>query len=156
LLLGALIHAALIGGAMKRILAMTLTFANTRVQFGKSIGKFQAIQQQLSVMAEQVVAASMAAQAAFGDAASGQPSALACAAAKARASEAAQSVASIAHAVHGAIGVTREYDLQLFTRRLHEWRMAHGSEAYWYPRVGQACITSGETRISDFGRGVFA
>jgi alkylation response protein AidB-like acyl-CoA dehydrogenase len=155
--LGALLHAAMMAGAMKRVLAMTMRYANERVQFGKSIGKFQAIQQQLSVMAEHVVAASMAAQAAFAASTGSVPAWAACAVAKARTSEAAQVVASIAHGVHGAIGVTEEYDLQLYTRRLHEWRMAHGSEAYWHEQLGLACIAaSGESRISDFARSVFA
>ena len=79
----------------------------------------------------------MAAEAAFHtDAAA--PSLLAAAMAKSRTSEAAALVASIAHALHGAIGITEEYDLQLLTRRLHEWRMADGSEGYWNAVLGGA------------------
>lgn len=150
---GALLHAGLLAGALKRTFDLTLGYANDRVQFGKSIGKFQAIQQQLSVAAEHCAAARMAAQAAF---ASGDtPSLAACAAAKGRTSEAAQLVASIAHAVHGAIGVTEEYDLQLYTRRLHAWRMAHGSEAYWYRVLGAEVMASQPTLSADFARSVF-
>jgi len=98
---------------MKRVFDMTMTYANQRVQFGKSISKFQAIQQQLSVMAEHVVAALIATEAAFHGVGAALPRTGACAVAKARTSEAAQLVASIAHGVHGAIGVTKEYDLQL-------------------------------------------
>ena len=57
-----------------------------------------------------------------GGAARGRPR-CACAVAKARTSEAAVTVAAIAHAVHGAIGITEEFDLQLYTRRLHAWRV---------------------------------
>jgi alkylation response protein AidB-like acyl-CoA dehydrogenase len=64
------------------------------------------------------------------------------AAAKSRASEAAVSVANTGHALHGAIGVTAEYDLQLYTRRLHEWRLAHGSEAWWNLKLGHAVLSS--------------
>ena len=49
-------------------------------------------------------------------------------------------MASTAHALHGAIGVTEEFDLQLYSRRLHEWRMADGSEAYWNRIVGEAML----------------
>lgn len=151
--LGALLHAGLLAGAMKRAFDLTMGYANERVQFGKAIGKFQAIQHQLSVMAEHVAAARMAAESAF---ATGNPlpSISACALAKARTSEAAQLVASIAHAVHGAIGVTEEYDLQLFTRRLHEWRMAHGSESYWHRVVGRSFIASKQPTAVDFVRGL--
>lgn len=61
----AALTAAQLSGAMQRIFAMALDQCNTRVQFGKSISKFQAVQQQLSVMAEHVLAASIAAEAAF-------------------------------------------------------------------------------------------
>ncbi|WP_151638182.1 acyl-CoA dehydrogenase family protein [Noviherbaspirillum aerium] len=149
--LGAALHAALLAGAMRRVFDMTLQYANDRTQFGKSIGKFQAIQHQISVMAEHVAAALIAAEAAFqGDAR--MPAPLASAIAKSRTSEAAVLVASIAHAVHGAIGVTEEYDLQLLTRRLHEWRIAHGSEAHWNQVVGQRVLQSGQERIVDFIR----
>lgn len=149
--LGALLHAGLLAGAMKRVFTMTMRYANDRVQFGKSIGKFQAIQHQLSVMAENVAAAGMAAEAAFGTTSS-RPARPACAIAKARTSEAAQLVAAIAHAVHGAIGVTEEYDLQLYTRRLHEWRLAHGSETYWHRVLGRLFVQSREPLAVDFVR----
>lgn len=152
--IGALLHAGLLAGAMKRVFTLTMAYANERVQFGKPIGKFQAIQHQLSVMAEHVAAGSMAAEAAFSS--GGRAPALpACAVAKARTSEAAQLVASIAHAVHGAIGVTEEYDLQLYTRRLHEWRMAHGSEDHWNRKLGRLFMESKEDGAVDFVRTLF-
>jgi len=150
--LAALLHAGLMAGAMKRCFEMTLAYGNERVQFGKSIGKFQSIQHSLSVMAEHVAAGCMAAEAAFSSGEKGLPGIAACAAAKARTSEAAQLVATIAHAIHGAIGVTAEYDLQLSTRRLHEWRMAHGSESYWNRLLGGLVLRSGTPLISDFVR----
>lgn len=153
--LGAVLHAGLLAGAMKRVFDMTLQYGNDRVQFGKSIGKFQAIQHQLAVMAEHVAAASIAAEAAF-HCGRRPPSLLASAVAKSRASEAAQLVASIAHAVHGAIGVTEEYDLQLYTRRLHEWRMAHGSEDHWNAVIGRSVIDSPTSLLADFARGITA
>ena len=148
----AALHAALLSGAMTRVFEMTLQFCNDRIQFGKTLGKFQAVQHQLSVMAEHVAAASMAAEAAFHtDAAA--PSLLAAAMAKSRTSEAAVLVASIAHALHGAIGIAEEYDLQLLTRRLHEWRMAHGSEAHWNVLIGQRVLAA-DVSIVDFVRSV--
>ena len=148
----AALHAALLSGAMNRVFEMTLQYCNDRVQFGKSLGKFQAVQHQLSVMAEHTAAASMAAEAAFQGVESA-PSLLTAAMAKSRTSEAAVLVASIAHALHGAIGVTEEYDLQLLTRCLHEWRTAHGSEAYWNTVIGQQVLAS-KMSLSDFVRSV--
>jgi alkylation response protein AidB-like acyl-CoA dehydrogenase len=149
---GAALHAALLAGALVRSFDLALAYCNDRVQFGRSIGKFQAIQHQLAVMAEHVAATRIAVAAAF---ASGQrrPALLAAAFAKARASEAAGLIAPMAHAVHGAIGVTEEYELQLYTRRLHAWRLAHGSETHWHRVVGETLLDSGE-RVGDFVRGV--
>lgn len=141
LAVGALLTATTMAGAMLRVLEATLAYANDRAQFGKAIGKFQAVQQQLSVMAEQVFAARMAAE--MGCAAAGiavQP--LRAAVAKARASEAAEKVVAIAHAVHGAIGITAEFDLQLHTRRLQEWRADFGSPAFWHAQLGSALLAA--------------
>lgn len=132
--LAAVLRAAAIAGAADRLLSMTVAYANDRVQFGKPIGKQQALQQQLALMAELAVAARLAAQLGC---ASGLPPALqAAATAKQMASSAAADIAAIAHAVHGAIGISAEYDLQLLTRRLHSWRLADGSESVWATRLG--------------------
>ena len=136
---GALITATLMAGALQRMLARTLQYANDRAQFGKPIGKFQAVQQQLSVLAEQAFAARMAAELACAEPGLA-PQRLRAAVAKARAAEAAEKAVAIAHAVHGAIGVTAEFDLQLLTRRLQEWRGDHGSASFWHAELGRALV----------------
>lgn len=143
--------AAQLSGAMRHVFAVSLKHANERTQFGRSIGKFQAIQHQLSVMAEHTTAAHMAARMAFSSA-SRLPEALPCAVAKARTSEATVIVAAGAHGIHGAIGITEEFDLQLYTRRMHAWRVAAGSESYWNARIGRALIASDCTNVLDFVR----
>jgi alkylation response protein AidB-like acyl-CoA dehydrogenase len=138
--------AALLSGAMQRVFDMALAYCNTRVQFGKSIGKFQALQQQLSVMAEHVLAGAIAAECAFRS--NGlAPDPLAGAIAKSRTSEAASLVAATAHAVHGAIGMTDEYDLGLLTRRLHDWRMSYGAEDHWNQIIGKQILTNSGTLV---------
>ena len=143
--LAALLRAALIAGAAERLTAMTATYAGERVQFGKPIGRQQALQQQMAVMAEEMVAARIASQ--LGCAGAFPPSLVAAATAKSVASRAAPRVAATAHAVHGAIGISEEHDLQLFTRRLYEWGLADGSETYWNRLLGAA-------RLKDAGRSV--
>jgi acyl-CoA dehydrogenase len=150
-LFSAAIHATAIAGAMDRVFSMTLQYCNDRSQFGKSIGKFQAVQHQLSVMAQHVAAAAIAAELAFSGVGH-VPTRLATALAKARTSMAVPLVAATAHALHGAIGVTAEYDLQLYTRRMHEWRMADGSEAFWNRMVGQAVLEQAQSSMADFAR----
>src|SRR5690606_39690377 len=65
ILAGAALRAAQMAGAMRRVLAMTLEYAATREQFGRPIGRFQAVQQQLALMAELTVQAGIGAELAF-------------------------------------------------------------------------------------------
>lgn len=147
----AVLRAQLISGAAGRVMEMTVAYANERVQFGKPIGKQQAVQQQLSVLAEQAVAARIAA--AIGARSGLQPKLADAAIAKHGTSLAAGQVAAIAHAVHGAIGISEEYDLQLLTRRLHGWRLADGSESYWAGILGELRLAAAASPTADFIRG---
>ncbi|MBB2497104.1 acyl-CoA dehydrogenase family protein [Aquipseudomonas ullengensis] len=149
----AAIQAAAMAGAMEWLFGKTLEYCNDRVQFGKAIGKFQTVQHQLSVMAEQVAAAGVAAALAFCGS-QPVPALLPAAIGKARTAMAVPLVAATAHALHGAIGVTEELDLQLYTRRLHEWRLAEGSEHYWNRIVGEALLASAPLGASEFVRTV--
>jgi acyl-CoA dehydrogenase len=150
LLLGC-INAAQLSGALLAVFNNTLQYANDRVQFGKAIGKFQAIQHQLSVMAEHSFAAHMAAQ--LGCASdTALPDPVRVAVAKARTSEAALEVASLSHSIHGAIGFTHEFDLQLFTRRLHAWRQSGGAESYWHTVLGNELVDNRSGLVLDLIR----
>lgn len=145
-LIGATLFAAQIAGAAERALTMALAYAGERKQFGKPIGKFQALQQRLSVLAEEVFAVRMAVQLALrGD--SLAPAPQAAMVAKARCSAAVPEITAVAHLVHGAIGVTEEHDLQLFSRRLYDWRGQFGSESYWHRRLGADALNSDEPVI---------
>lgn len=146
--LHAVVCAALIAGALKTVFDLTLAYANQREQFGRPIGKFQAVQHQLSVMAEHVFAARMAAQLGCQTDVRA-PDRLRVAIAKARTSEAAQEVAALAHAIHGAIGFTAEFDLQLYSRRLHAWRQTAGSEGAWQAVAGRLLAASGAALTLD-------
>jgi acyl-CoA dehydrogenase len=148
--IAAVLRALLISGAAERVMEMTVAYANERVQFGKPIGKQQAVQQQLSVLAEQAVAARIAA--AIGARSGLRPALAAVAIAKHGASLAAGQVSAIAHAVHGAIGISEEYDLQLLTRRLHGWRLADGSEGYWASVLGELRLADPARATADFIR----
>lgn len=136
---GAMLRSAQTAGALHALLDMTANYARERNQFGKAIGSFQAIQQQLAVFAEQAAAAGIAAEAAFAESNDGL-AALTIAVAKISTSEAASVGAGIAHSVHGAIGFTEEYPLHLLTRRLWAWRSEYGSASLWSQRLGaQIC-----------------
>lgn len=143
------LRAALIAGAADHLVSVTAAYCNERVQFGKPIGRQQALQQSLAVMAEDALAARIASQ--IGCASGLSPSIAAAACAKSVASAAAVRIAATAHAVHGAIGISQDHDLQLYTRRLHEWRLSDGSEGYWNDLLGGVRLASADNSV-DFAR----
>lgn len=160
----ATLMAAALSGAMTTVNAMTFEYANTRKQFGRTLGAFQAIQHMAARMAEEAAAAEAAVQVAaraltkMGTVANSDRSTVddtagaqetvtvpifAAAVAKARASEAAGRIAASAHQIHGAIGFTREHALQRYTRRLWAWRDRAGSEQHWHEVIGRAALAAG-------------
>jgi acyl-CoA dehydrogenase len=151
----AAITAASMAGAMQRLLAMSLTQVNGRQQFGRTLSKFQVIQQHLSVFAERSVSAQVAARIGFigtGLLLDGGRVGIA----KSIANESARICAAIAHAVHGAIGISEAHDLQLYTRRLARWQVSFGSEAYWHRTIGRHRLQSDEPAAVDFVRTLLA
>ena len=132
---GALMRSVQMRGALEHALELSLRYAKERVQFGRPIGAFQAVQHMLALLAGQVAASGAACDAAV-QAAGEQADAFWSAVAKARVGEAAGKGAEIAHQVHGAMGFTRDHGLHQLTRRLWSWRDEFGSEAYWQERLG--------------------
>jgi acyl-CoA dehydrogenase len=139
---GALYRSVQMAGALERTLEYSLQYANERVQFGRPIAKFQAVQHMLALLAGQVAASSAAADAAV-EASAHAPDAFAVAVAKSRVGEAAGKGAEIAHQVHGAMGYTREHNLHYSTRRLWSWRDEFGNETYWQSRLGHIVAARG-------------
>ncbi len=139
---GALLRAAQMAGAMERALELSIEHANTRVQFGRPIGKFQAVQQMLALLASHAAAASAAVDLGCDGLACGDGLAEA-AVAKSRAGEAAGFAAEIAHQVIAAMGFTMEHPLHRFTRRLWSWRDECGNEDFWNRRIGAQAIAGG-------------
>jgi acyl-CoA dehydrogenase len=151
--LGALFRTAQMSGALETILDLAVAYAGERVQFGKPIGSFQGIQQELARLAGQVAAAGTAAEVAFRAASeaesfggaigrAGDPSfEIACA--KVVVGEAAELGPRIAHQVHGAIGFTYEHSLHFATRRLWAWRSEFGTTEEWAALLGGVTLAAG-------------
>ncbi|TXL68195.1 acyl-CoA dehydrogenase family protein [Zeimonas arvi] len=147
-LLASATRAAQIAGAMRAARELTIGYANDRVQFGKPIGRQQAVQHRIAVMAEHsalVAAAAMLAWA--GDGPPDSPDRVATA--KGLASEYAGEVAAAAHAVHGAIGFTEEYALQRLTRRMWQWRSEHGGAAACFEAIGARVLAGPQESVWD-------
>ena len=115
-----------------------------REQFGRPLGKFQAIQMELAEMAGEVTAVTALTDAAVQALDRGSTDfVLAAAAAKVRAGAAVEVVARLAHQVHGAIGFTQEHKLHHLTRRLWSWRDEAGSDLAWARVLGAGLLADG-------------
>ena len=150
LVIGAIARSAMMAGAIEHILALAVDYANLRVQFGRQIGKFQAIQQNIAVLATLAAAARAAADAgseAIDDWLAGHSESLThsieALSAKIRTGEAAGQASAIVHQVFGAIGFTEEHELHNFTKRLWSWRDECGNEAFWSLALGEHILDCG-------------
>jgi alkylation response protein AidB-like acyl-CoA dehydrogenase len=139
-------------GALERILEQSVQFSLDRVQFGRPIAKFQAVQHNLATLAGEVAAASAAADlAAEAIALHGVDGVDAdVAIAKLRVGDAAGAGAAIAHQVHGAMGFTYEHTLHHSTRRLWGWREEFGNETLWAERLGRMVAAQGADALWPF------
>ncbi len=108
-------------GLMDCALQMTLDYLRTRVQFGKPIGSFQALQHRAvdMYMQKELSRATLnaAVAAALETGCTRERRTAAASSAKARASQAALAICKEALQMHGAIGYTDEYDLGLYFNR---------------------------------------
>jgi acyl-CoA dehydrogenase len=138
----ATLRAVQMAGLLDSMLALCVDYGNTRVQFGKPIGKFQAIQHAIAELAEHAAASQVAGLYACRQIDAGNAE-FGAAIAKTRLGSAATRGSAIAHQVFGAIGVTDEHQLHYFTRRLWQWRAEAGSEHEWSAWLGRRAIDAG-------------
>ena len=117
--------AEMVGGS-QRVLDMTVEYAQQRVQFGRPIGSFQAIQHHCANMATDVEGSRYITYQAAWRLSEGLPSGMEVAAAKAWVSEAYRRVCALGHQCHGAIGFTKEHNMQLYSRRAKAAELAFG------------------------------
>ena len=121
---------ALMTGAIDKINDLTIQYTKEREQFGRPIHRFQLVQQHIVHLAGETAIA-LAAFHNVTDALVRNMCGNEVAYARIRLEEAIQTVATIAHQVHAAIGTTHEHSLHQYTRRLWSWRDEGTSAAYW-------------------------
>ena len=127
-------------GMMDAAVARTIDYLGTRVQFGKVIGTFQALQHRAVEMKLQVelTRASVEDAAARWDRDSAGPASFAAVSrAKARAARAAMIVTRHAIQLHGGIGFTDEHDIGLYLRKAMVLTPQFGSAALHSARFAQ-------------------
>jgi len=133
-------------GALDAAAALSVNHTRERVQFGRPLSAFQAVQQSLAGMAGEIERARAAVELAVDTAAEqGFDSAdtdYAVTVAKVAVGRAVGPVTTVAHQLHGAIGVTREHPLWLFTLRAQSWAEDYGTTAQYARRLGRLALAA--------------
>lgn len=133
-------------GTLDAAAELAVAHTQERVQFGRPLSKFQSVQHSLSQLAGEIeraraavtLAVAAAADYGFADAQTDY----AVTVAKVVVSRAANPVTTIAHQLHGAIGVTIEHQLWLSTMRALSWIDDFGSTGHYARRLGRAATAA--------------
>jgi alkylation response protein AidB-like acyl-CoA dehydrogenase len=135
---GATAVAAETAGAAEAALALVTDFASQREQFGQKIGRFQGVKHPLAEMYVDIESfKSLVYYAAWCiDEASADRSPAA-SRAKAYAAEAFARIGIDSVQLHGAVGYTDEYDVQLYLKRSKWARPSFGDSDYHYDRIAR-------------------
>ena len=135
---GALARTAEMVGAAQRVLELALEHARTRVQGGRPIGGYQAIQHACADLVRDVDAARGLLHDAAWRVAEGLSADAEVALAKAYAGEACLAVARRGHQIFGAIGYCEEHSLHHLHKRIHAASLDFGDAAFHLETVARA------------------
>ena len=130
--------AAELSGAAQQAFAMTTDYLKQRTQFGKVIGSFQALQHraahlycEIELVKSVTLKALQDLDSAFGMAS------VTCSLAKAKAGEVAKLASQEAIQMHGGIGMTDEYDIGLYMKRIRVAQEMFGDASYHTDRIAR-------------------
>lgn len=133
-------------GVLDAAAALSVEHTRQRVQFGRPLSSFQSVQQSLAGMAGEIERARAAAELAVAAAAEhgfdSPHTDYAVTVAKVAVGRAVGPVTSVAHQLHGAIGVTSEHPLWLFTLRAQSWTADYGTTAHYARRLGRLVLSA--------------
>ena len=135
---GAIGKCAEMSGGGQKVLDITVDYVKQRTQFGRPIGSFQAIQHHCANMATDVEGSRYITYQAAWRLSEGLPAKREVAMAKAWVSDAYRRVCALGHQSHGAIGFTKEHNMQLFSRRAKAAELAFGDSDYHLDAVAHA------------------
>ncbi|WP_156755944.1 acyl-CoA dehydrogenase family protein [Actinokineospora pegani] len=113
----------------------SIDYCTTRVQFGKPLIEFQAVQADLAEMVVQVESARLLIYRAALEAGRGIPQSLQVSIAKRAANEAGKRVSDAAITLHGGNGYSEEYGIERLHRDAHGWAIAGGTPTMQRVRI---------------------
>jgi acyl-CoA dehydrogenase len=133
-------------GVLDAAAALSVAHTRQRVQFGRPLSAFQSVQQSLAGMAGEIerarAAVELAVAAAEGHGFDSPHTDYAVTVAKVAVGRAVGPVTTVAHQLHGAIGVTSEHPLWLFTLRAQSWSAEYGTTNDFARRLGRLALVA--------------
>ena len=139
--LGALLVAAEAVGSGEGAVALTTAYAQDRVQFGSPIGRYQGVKHPLAEAHVDIESIkSLVYYAAWALEEGAEDASAAVSRAKAYASEALPRIGLEGVQLHGGVGYTAEYDIQLYLKRSRWVRSAFGDADHHYSRLAAASL----------------
>ena len=137
--LGRACAAASLTGAGDQAFQTTLEYLRTRKQFGKLIGEFQALQHRAAHLFSEIEIARAAVMGALQALDAGRESAgLAVSVAKAKAGRVAELAVQEAVQMHGGVGMTDEFDVGLFMKRVRVLNELLGDAGFHQERMARS------------------
>jgi len=132
---GAIGKTSEMSGAAQRVMDMTLNYIKDRKQFDRPIGSFQAVQHHAADMAILTKVSTQFSRKAAWEISNKDNSNINIHRAKSYVSKAFHDVCQISHQLHGAIGYTWDYDLQVFTRKMQHQKLAYGDTDFHQKKI---------------------
>ena len=137
--LGRACAAALLNGAGDQAFQTTLEYLRTRKQFGRLIGEFQALQHRAAHLYSEIEIARAATMGALTALDAGREDAgLIVSVAKAKAGRVAELAVQEAVQMHGGVGMTDEYDVGLFMKRVRVLNELLGDAGFHQDRMARS------------------
>lgn len=132
---GAIGKTSEMSGAAQRVMDMTLNYIKDRKQFDRPIGSFQAVQHHAADMAILTKVSTQFSRKAAWEISNKDNSNINIHRAKSYVSKAFHDICQISHQLHGAIGYTWDYDLQVFTRKMQHQKLAYGDTDFHQKKI---------------------
>jgi alkylation response protein AidB-like acyl-CoA dehydrogenase len=146
--LSAVLYASMMVGAGQRTLDMAVAHAKQREAFGQPIGAFQAIQHLCANMVNAIDGTTMLSREALWRMDQKLPYRVNVAQAKSFGNEQCMMVVRSAQQIHGGMGFIRDFDLNLWYRRVASWSLRGGTAAEHRRTIAAALLDQpGKVRI---------
>ena len=142
--LSSVLYASMIAGAARRTLDMAVAHAKQREAFGQPIGAFQAIQHMCANMMNATDGTMMLSREALWRMQENLPYQVNVAQAKSFGNEQCMMVVRSAQQIHGGMGFIRDFDLNLWYRRVGSWSLRGGTAAEHRKTIAAALIDQPE------------